>query len=380
MIRLPLRGALLALLTALSAPTLPVPALAQSGQSADGSHDFDFNFGLWKTHIVVTRHVPASPGSTESFEMDGTVAVRKVWDGRAQLEEVEADGPHGHWEGLTLFLYNPESRQWSINFVNSRDGTLEEPAIGAFVKGRGEFYDQQVIDGRATFVRVVWSDITPDTHRFEQSFSYDGGQTWEQNFAATLTRLAASASAAAGPAGAVPSQSPSKPQAAAAPSSPVPNADSGQHAFDWQFGNWKIDMSRLQQPLTGSTSWTELHGTVVVRKVWDGRANLAEIAADGPSGHLEFLSLRVFNPRAQQWALYFARSTGGMLGTPEVGEFHDGRGEFYAQEPYRGRMILLRFVFADIGSGSSHDEQAFSQDGGKTWETNWINHLTRELH
>lgn len=353
------------LLAALFAPTVPVWALTQSGQSADGSHDFDFNFGVWKTHIVVTRHVPASPGSTESFAMNGTVTVRKVWDGRAQLEEIEADGPHGHWESLTLFLYNPESRQWSINFVNSRDGTLEEPAIGEFRNGRGEFYDQQLINGRATFVRVVWSDITPDTHRFEQSFSYDGGRTWEQNFVATLTRLAAGAS---------------KPQSPAAASSTVPGGESGQHDFDWQFGTWKIDMSRLQQPLTGSTSWTELHGTVVVQKVWDGRANLAEITADGPSGHLEFLSLRVFNPRSQQWTLYFAKSTSGMLGTPEVGEFHDGRGEFYAQEPYRGRMILLRFVFADIGSGSSHDEQAFSQDGGKTWETNWINHQTRELH
>lgn len=370
----------MAVLAALFAPALPVSALAQSDQSRDGSHDFDFNFGMWKTHIVVTRQVPSSPGSTESFEMDGTVAVRKVWDGRAQLEEIEADGPHGHWEGLTLFLYNPESRQWSINFVNARDGTLEEPAIGAFRNGRGEFYDQQLINGRATFVRVVWSDITPDTHRFEQSFSYDGGRTWEQNFAATLTRLAAGASAAAGHARAAPGLTQSKPQSAAARGSTVANGDHGQHDFDWQFGNWKIDMKRLQQPLSSSTSWTDLHGTVAVQKVWDGRANLAEINAEGPSGHLQFLSLRVFNPRSQQWTLYFARSTSGMLGTPEVGEFHDGRGEFYAQEPYRGRMILLRFVFADIGSGSSHDEQAFSQDGGKTWETNWINHLTRELH
>lgn len=373
MLQLSLRCRLLVLFAALLASAVPVAAVAQAPRSADGSHDFDFNFGTWKTHIVVTRHAPESPGTTESFAMDGIVAVSKVWDGRAQLEEIEADGPHGHWESLTLFLYNPESRQWSINFVNSRSGTLEEPAIGEFHNGRGEFYDQQLIDGRATWVRVVWSDITPDTHHFEQSFSYDGGRTWEQNFVATLTRLADGAPAAA---------TATQPQAqgSGAPASTYAAAAAvpGQHDFDWQFGSWKIDMSRLQQPLSGSTNWTPLRGTVVVRKVWDGRANLAEIAADGPTGRLEFLSLRVFNPRSRQWSLYFAKSSSGALGTPEVGEFHNGRGEFYAQEPYRGRMILLRFVFADIGSGSSHDEQAFSQDGGKTWETNWINHLTRE--
>jgi len=58
----------------------------------------------------------------------------------------------------------------------------------------------------------------------------------------------------------------------------------GQHDFDWQLGSWKIHMQRLQHPLTGSTNWTELDGNVVVRKVWDGRANLAEIVTNGPSG------------------------------------------------------------------------------------------------
>ncbi|MGA7223656.1 MAG: hypothetical protein WBX16_12410, partial [Candidatus Acidiferrales bacterium] len=61
----------------------------------------------------------------------------------------------------------------------------------------------------------------------------------------------------------------------------------GQHDFDWQLGTWKIHMHRLQHPLTGSTTWTDLDGTVTVRRIWDGRANLAEIVADGASGHLE---------------------------------------------------------------------------------------------
>jgi hypothetical protein len=151
----------------------------------------------------------------------------------------------------------------------------------------------------------------------------------------------------------------------------------GQHDFDWQLGSWKIHMQRLQHPLTGSTKWTELDGIVVVRKVWDGRANLAEIVTNGPSGHLEFLSLRLYNPQSHQWSLNFASSNSGTLGVPMIGEFKNGRGEFYDQETFNGRMILVRFVFAADSADSTRDEQSFSEDGGKTWEVNWINTATR---
>jgi len=151
----------------------------------------------------------------------------------------------------------------------------------------------------------------------------------------------------------------------------------GQLDFDWQLGSWKIHMQRLQHPLTGSTKWTELDGIVVVRKVWDGRANLAEIVTNGPSGHLEFLSLRLYNPQSHQWSLNFASSNSGTLGVPMIGEFKNGRGEFYDQETFNGRMILVRFVFTADSVDSTRDEQSFSEDGGKTWEVNWINTATR---
>jgi hypothetical protein len=165
-----------------------VRAAAQQPHEAqhDGQHDFDFNLGTWHTHIKRLQH-PLT-GSNTWVEMQGTVVVRKVWDGRAELEEIEADGADGHFEGLTLFLYNPEAHQWSQIFSNSKDGTVAQPVIGEFKNGRGEFYDQEPYNGRTILVRVVWSDITADSHRFEQSFSDDGGKTWEPNFVAMLTR------------------------------------------------------------------------------------------------------------------------------------------------------------------------------------------------
>jgi hypothetical protein len=140
-------------------------------------------------------------------------------------------------------------------------------------------------------------------------------------------------------------------------------------------------MRRLQHPLTGSTTWTEMDGTTVNSKVWDGKANLAEVEADGPNGHLELLALRLFNPATKEWNVNFATSGVGELNTPTgrpiIGEFKNGRGEFYDQEPYNGRAILVRFRIWPITAESAESEQAFSDDGGKTWEVNWINTYTR---
>jgi|ERR1051326_273250 hypothetical protein len=161
--------------------------VAVFASARDGQHDFDFEIGTWKTHLKRRLH-PLS-GSNDWTEMDGTTTVRKVWNGRANLVELEVDGPTGHLEGLSLRLYNPASQQWSLNFSNSGDGTLAQPTIGEFKNGRGEFYDQETFKGRAILVRFVISDVTADSVHFEQSFSDDGGKTWEVNWIATDTRI-----------------------------------------------------------------------------------------------------------------------------------------------------------------------------------------------
>jgi hypothetical protein len=165
-----------------------VPALAQL-LSRDGQHDFDFEIGTWKTRL--SRRVHPLSGSTDWVRYEGTTVVRKVWSGRANLVELEVDGPAGHIEALSLRLYNPQSHQWSLNFSNSRGGTLAVPSVGEFRGERGEFFNQDSLDGRAILVRFVISVITPDSCRFEQSFSADGGKTWEPNWIAIDTRVKA---------------------------------------------------------------------------------------------------------------------------------------------------------------------------------------------
>jgi hypothetical protein len=146
----------------------------------------------------------------------------------------------------------------------------------------------------------------------------------------------------------------------------------GQHDFDFEIGTWKTHLSRRLHPLTGSNTWTEMEGTSIVRKVWNGRGNLVELVADGPAGHFEGLSLRLYNPQSRQWRLNFANSSDGILAPPTIGQFKDGRGEFYSQETLNGRAILVRFIISQLTPDSCRFEQAFSDDGGKTWEVNWI--------
>ena len=145
-----------------------------------------------------------------------------------------------------------------------------------------------------------------------------------------------------------------------------------QHDFDFEFGTWKAHIRRLQHPLTGSKEWVEYDGSSIVRKVWGGRANLGELDVSGSAGRIEGLSLRLYNPQTDQWAVSWANSRDGNLTVPLTGRFEAGRGEFYSADTLDGRAIFARFIFSDIKTTSFQIEQAFSGDGGKTWETNWI--------
>lgn len=152
----------------------------------------------------------------------------------------------------------------------------------------------------------------------------------------------------------------------------TPMERDGRHDFDFEIGTWKTTLKRLKNPLTGSSTWIEYTGTTVVKKVWNGLANLVELDVNGPSGQIKALSLRLYDPQTHQWSLNFANANGGGIAIPTIGSFKNGRGEFYNQETHNGRAIFVRFVISDITPNSCHFEQAFSNDGGKTWEVNWI--------
>jgi hypothetical protein len=171
----------------------PATTDAQQAPGADrapvrsGVRDFDLHIGTWRTQLrLLVSPLSATP---EWAEYTGTSVVTKVWDGDANLVELDATGARGRIRALSLRLYNPATGQWSLNFSNARAGTMATPSIGGFVNGRGEFYSHEPVDGRMAWVRFVISPLTADSIRFEQSVSLDGGRSWIPNWIAIDTRL-----------------------------------------------------------------------------------------------------------------------------------------------------------------------------------------------
>lgn len=148
-------------------------------------------------------------------------------------------------------------------------------------------------------------------------------------------------------------------------------ATAAERDFDFSVGTFTTKVRRLPKPLTGSTAWIDARGEVRTRKVLGGRGLLEEIELDQPSGHLQALGLRLYDPATRLWSFHFANARRGTIGAPAVGAFKDGRAELYDQEDWEGRTILVRHIFAPV-EGGYHFEQAFSADGGKSWEANWI--------
>ncbi|MEO8706542.1 MAG: hypothetical protein ABI867_41335 [Kofleriaceae bacterium] len=147
--------------------------------------------------------------------------------------------------------------------------------------------------------------------------------------------------------------------------------------FSFHIGTWKTHVKRLLRPLTGSTSWADYEGTTRVRPVWDGRANLVELEVTGPQGHLELLSLRLYDPTTAAWSLHGASARSSAIDPAITGTFTGGRGTFIGPDHLGDRAILVRFVISPIDATSWRFEQAFSPDDGKTWEVNWIATDTR---
>lgn len=314
------------------------------------AHGFDYQFGTWSVHVSRLTH--AASGSSTWATYDGTHTVTPLWHGRANIGVLEIHGPAGNIEGTQLRLFDPATGRWSLSFASSSDGQLQRPSVGSFHDGVGDFRSIESVDGKRVIVRTLSTISSPKSYRDVIARSFDNGATWTPIWIATYQKQV-------------------RPTA-----SPAPD---GAHDFDFNLGSWHTHIRRLLHPLSGSHAWAAYDGTVTVRKVWDGDANVEEVEASGPT-HLELLNVRMYDSSSRQWSLNGANSADGRLEAPMFGRFEDGRGVFYDQETFDGRVILDRQTFFDITPTSYAFERAFSNDGGKTWEPNFVAHLTRTSH
>jgi hypothetical protein len=159
----------------------------------------------------------------------------------------------------------------------------------------------------------------------------------------------------------------------------LPQRD-GSHDFDFLIGNWKAQVRRLPDRLNNSKAWITYDGISNHKKILDSNANFEEFDVTSADKKLRIKAqtLRLYNFTSRQWSIYLVDVDNGTLGLPPVvGGFNGNRGEFFDQEEYKGRAILVRYVWLNISPKSARMEQSFSPDGGATWEVNWICELSR---
>jgi NIPSNAP len=150
----------------------------------------------------------------------------------------------------------------------------------------------------------------------------------------------------------------------------------GARDFDFLMGRWRVHNRRLRKRLVGSTEWDEFESTFVARPLAGGLGNEDEYRTDYAGGFTA-MSFRFFDPATGKWAIYWADNRRGTLDPPVYGAFEGGTGRFEGTDTFEGRPILVRFLWSRVDTPAPRWEQAFSEDGGKTWETNWIMEMTR---
>lgn len=310
--------------------------------------DFDFLQGCFDVSGQRLRD-PFDPASgwtdrpatsTAITLLDGAVSVDEMWF------SVE------NWFGMSLRLFDPESRTWTVHWLDSRGGGLQPPAEGRWSDGRCWLIGPDSYRDRPLLASYSWTAVTDDSARWEQCFSLDGGKTWQPNWVMNFTPRAA------------PVTHPQQPR--------------GAEDFDFLTGTWKVHHRRLVDPIghaTGhSSAVSEFDGVHVGRTYFAGAVSVDEttLAEPGQRG----LTFRTYDPHTQRWSIYWVNSNFGRLEPPVHGGFTDGIGTFHGHEQIAGRDVRVRFVWSEITATTARWQQAFSLNG-RDWDDNWQMTLTR---
>jgi hypothetical protein len=149
--------------------------------------------------------------------------------------------------------------------------------------------------------------------------------------------------------------------------------------FNFVIGSWRVLHRRLKERLAGCDEWVTFEGTSSTRKILGGNGNLEDNFLGLPDGPYRAVALRSFNASTGQWSIWWLDGRNpGVLDTPVVGQFRDGVGTFYADDALNGKAIKVRFTWQLPNTGNPRWEQAFSEDSGASWETNWTMDFIRD--
>lgn len=325
------------------------PGIALAGEPARHHHDWDWLVGTWDVahHRLRERLV----GSTNWQDFAGKSVLWSTLGGLGTIDDNIIDIPSGSYRGLTVRTYDPASDAWAIRWIDGRDPTaIDPPVIGGFRDGEGVFTGQFDIAGRPVTARFRWHDIHGPRPNWDQAFSADGGKSWETNWRNWFTRT-----------GTEPSPLPRLPD-----------------DFAFLHGRWTVRHRKLRKRLVGSGDWDVFGGSFSNWPVLGGAGNFGDNVMLHPGGTIRGIGLRTYDPVAGQWLSWWIDGrTPHTLAPPLRGGFADGVGTFLAQDTLDGRPILARTTWSRITPRTARWEQAFSADGGVSWEVNWTSDYVR---
>jgi len=331
-------------------PNYPVAPTAR-----DGGHDFDFEFGTWRTHYRILKH--RLVGDHEWYDCYGTSVIRPFWGGDGNLEDGDLKCPSRYIGGMTLRMYDPRTHQWTLWWGTRKLAVAPPAQLGHFnINGVGDFYAYDSWQGKPEITRFQWTRVSGNPH-FEQAYSTDRGKTWETNWTTDYTRV---------------------PPASIGVWNASDPANQEAHGFDFLIGTWKTHYLRLRHPLSGDREWYACDGRSLVRPFWGGGANLEDGDLHCPAQYIRGVTLRLYDLATHQWLLYWGTQKNGLAaGLPQAGRFgSNGVGDFFAPDTFGGKPIVVRYRWL-ARAANPRFEEAFSADGGKTWETVWTTDYTR---
>jgi hypothetical protein len=365
---------------AIGSCSIPASAQAAPAQAAvppvrDGSHDFDFLYRAW---LVQNRRLEGPVlGSHDWANFDSTDEARPLPGGMdGDIDFFRASYPQKGFVGVTIRLYDRVTGLWRIYWIDNvhSHGDPGAPNVGRWQGNVGIFDASLTIQGKPAIDRYIWTrfgDHAKVPARFEESISVDGGATWKLTYAADLIRSAPLAAFSR-------SADEQNLQAAAA------NVRDGSHDFDFEYGKWRMPNHRLVKRLAGSHDWADF---VSCDEGWPLPGGIGDMDVFRTSYWPNFvgMTLRTYDPQTGLWRLYWFDNhfSHGVVQPPVIGKFQGNVGVFEGKDTYDGKPIVARFIWTVNPKGSkvvATWQQAFSTDGGKTWEVNWRNELIHDEH
>jgi hypothetical protein len=336
-----------------AACALGTPGLAAADAAAEAGHEQDWQWLVGNWDVYHERLRDRLVGSTTWDKFGGKCNSWPTLGGLGNVDDCLLYLPAGTYRAFAPRAFDPATNQWNIWWLDGRMASqLDPPVRGGFKGSEGEFQGADVHKGTPVTVRFRWHETNSPRPWWDQSFSTDGGRSWETNWRNYFTRT----------------------QAKPAPLALDPGEAVHEAASDWAFlaGNWKVHNQRLK-----GGRWEKFASTLRNHPVMAGLGNVGDNLFEAPGGTYRGVSLRAYDTQAKLWRSWWLDGRRpSEIGPAVAGRFDQGTGTLIGDDVIAGEKVQVRSQWSKITKTSAHWEQALSRDGQR-WETNWVADLER---